>query len=141
MAISPDEALERYTAAARAFAAGDHSSALAEMQMLADAGSAHGQHFIGWCYEQGIQRPKDYRLAFFWWSKAAAQGLKESMHAVAVMYEKGMGTAIDTTMAYVWYVRAATEGDVASQAAIPELRKRLSPEALVTATNLLRTEA
>ncbi len=140
MPLTRAEALKRYEDGAKAFADGDKATAIAIMQSLADAGVPEGLHFIGWCFEQGVERAQDPQQAFAFWSKAAAQGFGPSQTALGVMYQNGVGVERDCVMAYVWHVRAAMNNEVQSQQALPAIRGQLSTDEQRRAREVLERE-
>ena len=141
MTMSRADALKRYEDGAIAFSDGDRATAVSIMQSLADADVPEGLHFIGWCFQQGIERPIDLRQAFLFWSKAAAQGFGPSQNALGAMYQKGMGIEQDWVMAYVWHARAAMNNEVQSQQALVGIRDRLSADEQERARELLEEES
>ena len=54
--------------------------------------------------------PKDYKMAFKWYAKAAEQGYANAQHNLGVMYERGRGLAQDYKIAFKWYAKAAEQG-------------------------------
>ena len=56
----------------------------------------------------------DYKKAFQWATKAAAQGNSTSQFFMGTSYEYGMGVELDYEQAYVWYALAASNGENAN---------------------------
>ncbi len=75
----------------RAYLAGDHAAAVAELGPLAEAGEAQAQFYMGTLAEQGAGVPKDYGRALEWYALAAAQGHPGAQFALGLLYYPGAG--------------------------------------------------
>ena len=75
--------------------------------MAAEQGLNHSQYSLGFHYENGKGVPKNDRLAFNWYMKAALQGLIKAQLKVGSMYGKGQGVLQNDEEAMKWLRRAA----------------------------------
>ena len=70
-------------------------------------GSAYAKHNLGYANEFGKNDLKQsYANAFYWYLRAANQGLDSSLHNLARMYEFGLGIQVSHEMAYRLYRKA-----------------------------------
>jgi len=76
---------------------------------------------LGYCYKYGRGVRKNATLAYFWFMKAASQGLPSALFAVGDCYECGHGVAMNRKMAMHWYEKAAMQGDIAAEEALQVL--------------------
>ena len=74
-------------------------------------GSAYAKHNLGISYAEGKEGFKQsHSEAFYWFLKAANQGLDSSLHNLARMYEFGLGVEVSHAMAVSLYLRAHDQG-------------------------------
>ena len=74
-------------------------------------GSAYAKHNLGISYAEGKEGFKQsHSEAFYWYLKAANQGLDSSLHNLARMYEFGHGVELSHAMAVSLYLRADNQG-------------------------------
>jgi TPR repeat protein len=59
---------------------------------------------------------KDFKLAAFWFQKAADQGSVEAELVMAAFYDSGIGVSLNVRTADKWYKRAADHGSGTAQA-------------------------
>ena len=79
-------------------------------------GSAYAKHNLGYANEFGENDLKQsYANAFYWYLRAANQGLDSSLHNLARMYEFGLGIQSSHWMAKSLYKKAADQGDKKSK--------------------------
>jgi TPR repeat protein len=97
------------------------------MRRLADEKVAEAQHFIGWCFQQGVVVKQSNEEALCWWLKAAAQGFGASQSAVAACYENGQGTDRNLRKAYKFHYLARKSGVASSDLEVARLWSLLSP--------------
>ncbi len=84
----------------------------AGLQMLreaADAGNVSAMLNLGYMYETGRYLPKDYSLAFRWFSLAADKGDAEGELQTGGCYHYGLGTTQDFSLAAKYYRYAAEQ--------------------------------
>ncbi len=128
--------IDSYMAAHQAFMAGNHDSSFNEMKRLAHEGLADAQHFVGWCYEQGIAVESNPEQAFHWWEKAAEQGIAESQNAIGSMLAAGEGCKRNRPLGAYWLALAASTHDenefvttaADSEKALKQLLKEMSSD-------------
>lgn len=63
----------------------------------------------------GFGVPKDYALAFRWWSEAANDGDRNAQVHTAWAYTQGVGVTKDSHKAFDWWLKAAQQGDSSAQ--------------------------
>ena len=74
-------------------------------------GSGYAKHNLGYSYEFGESGYKQsYADAFYWYLRAANQGLQRSQHNLARMYEFGLGIQKSHEIAYRLYRKASDQG-------------------------------
>ena len=79
-------------------------------------GSAYPKHNLGYANEFGDSGlKKNYSDAFYWYLRAANQGLLSSQYNLARLYEYGLGVEVSHVMAKQLYERAANQGDKKSE--------------------------
>ena len=79
-------------------------------------GSAYAKHNLGYVNEFGENDLKQsYANAFYWYLRAANQGLDSSLYNLARMYEFGLGIQSSHWMAKSLYKKAADQGDKKSK--------------------------
>ncbi|WP_036292418.1 SEL1-like repeat protein [Methylosinus sp. PW1] len=79
---------------------------------IAAAGDASAQYELGLRYSEGRGgAPRDPKIAFQWFEKAAEKGLAPAQYRLGSIYEKGMGVERDYAKALTWYKRAADAGN------------------------------
>ena len=75
-------------------------------------GSAYAKHNLGYVNEFGENDLKQsYANAFYWYLRAANQGLDSSLYNLARMYEFGLGIQSSHWMAKSLYKKAADQGN------------------------------
>ena len=80
-------------------------------------GSAYAKHNLGYSYQFGENAYKQSHTdAFYWYLRAANQGLDRSQHNLVRMYEFGLGVQVSHWMAKSLYERAANQGDKKAEA-------------------------
>jgi hypothetical protein len=78
-----------------------------EMAEVDHPGSAYAKHNLGISYAEGDNElTQSHAEAFYWYLRAANQGLDSSLHNLARMYEFGLGVQVSQEMAYRLYRRA-----------------------------------
>ena len=117
---------ERMLDATDAVAEGNWSYALQLLKELVKLEVPDAEHFMGWFFEQGIEVEQSDSKAFYWWSKAAVNGVPESQNAIAFLYREGRGTDVDLEQAYYWYSMAYENGDSQSRLGKEELEKNFT---------------
>ena len=85
------------------------------LQQRAEGGDSQAQNALGNRYGLGQGVPKNLEQAFFWFSKAANQGLVTAETNLGTMYLFGQGTLRNCSPALSWIGKAAESGDVTAQ--------------------------
>lgn len=79
----------------------------ADIHKLAQDGDANSQYQLATRYESGHLEKKNYRLALYWFGKAADNGNIMAMKSLAHIYAKGLdGVQADQAAAQSWAERA-----------------------------------
>ena len=84
----------------------DVDSAVAEYLELAALDFAPAQHWLGYCYLEGVGLDQDPRAALRWLEMAAARGFANAFHCLAWCYEHGHGVDEDQERAASLYGEA-----------------------------------
>jgi TPR repeat protein len=93
----------------------DSTSALKEVQKLADQGNADAQMNLGFIYEYGRGIIQNATEAVKWYLKAAEQGNAEAQYNLGRKYEDGRGLIRNDLEAAKWYRKAAKQGNANAQ--------------------------
>ncbi|WP_449370697.1 tetratricopeptide repeat protein [Thiomonas sp.] len=101
-----------------AYARGDYTTALHELQPLAEQGDAQAQYTLGLIYVIGRGVPQDYAMAAYWYRKAAEQGHAGAQFNLGLLYDDGRGVPQNYAKAIQWYRKAAEQGDAKAQALV-----------------------
>ncbi|RGB41670.1 kinase-like domain-containing protein, partial [Rhizophagus diaphanus] len=64
------------------------------------------------CYHSGEKIEKNLEKAFYWYQKAAENGVEVAMFNLAICYENGKGTEINLEKAFHWYQKSAENGNI-----------------------------
>ena len=83
--------------------------AVKEIRTAAEKGNAEDQLNLGAFYEYGIDVPKDEKKAFYWYTKAANQGLAEAQYSLGLITFL-RGGKNDAKQAFKWFGKAAEQG-------------------------------
>lgn len=76
------------------------------------------QYFLGQMYYEGIGIKKDFKQAFFWFSKSAELGDIKSQTYLGMCYFDGNGTLKNPERAIFWWQKAAEANDSMAQYAL-----------------------
>jgi TPR repeat protein len=79
-------------------------------EQAAVQGLANAQYNLGVIYDNGIGRPADQTMAYFWFSAAADQGHIAAQYNLGVAAAQGKGAPRDYAVAALWFERAAKGG-------------------------------
>jgi peptidoglycan hydrolase-like protein with peptidoglycan-binding domain len=104
-----------YLKAIDAIRRGDFSTALRELEPLAEQGKVLAQRYLGLMYEQGYGGQKDLKTAFKWYTLAAKQGAAIDQTKLGWMYLEGHGVPKNYKTAIKWFTLAAEQGNGGSQ--------------------------
>ena len=86
--------------------------------MVAEAGNADAQCYLGHCYEDGLGVKTNKALAVKWYCKAAEQGDVGSQFNLGNCYHNGDGVPKDFAEAAKWYRKAAKKGYACAKMAL-----------------------
>src|SRR5262245_26358315 len=74
----------------------------------AERGDADAQARLGYMYEMGRGVPQNYRLASYWYARAAQQGHSGGQYLLSFMFDRGFGVPADHIEAHKWMNLAAS---------------------------------
>ena len=96
-------------------AIGMFSAALAPVQLAASQGNAWAQSDLADFFFDGLVIDADYRMAAFWYQKAAEQGYAPAQTNLGVLYMTGYeGVPPNRAVAVHWFNEAARQGNRAA---------------------------
>lgn len=101
----------------------------------ASRGNSRAQFALGEQYARGDGVPRNDRIAFIWWEKAALQGHPQAQYLLGAMYREGRGTDPDPVRAHAWWDIAGAALEDAKQDR-DRIARDLSPEELQRSRNL-----
>jgi TPR repeat protein len=78
----------------------------------ASAGNVEAMNLLGVLYTLGVQVPRDYSMALYWYQKAIDAGSDTAMSNLATMYLYGVGVPRDYANALRWFERSAVHDNV-----------------------------
>ncbi|MEB0280865.1 MULTISPECIES: tetratricopeptide repeat protein [unclassified Mucilaginibacter] len=90
---------------------GDTKNAAPFLKQAAELGNAEAQYNLGYCYQQGIEVPKNDSIANTWLLKSAKQGWLNAQFKIAYSYAAGRGTNKNDIQAFFWSLQCAKQGD------------------------------
>lgn len=105
---------------------GDFKTAYEEWIPLAEAGDALSQYNIGLMYRNGDGVSQNDRKAFFWFGKAASQGLAAAQDRLGWMYANGVGTEKDMRKGITWTYLASRQGDKTAKTNLRVMQSHLA---------------
>jgi TPR repeat protein len=73
----------------------------------AQAGDTSAQHYLGYCFTQGMNTNKSTEQGLRWYHLAADAGFAPSLNNIGVIYQHGIGVEINKVKAYQYYLKAA----------------------------------
>ena len=94
-----------------------------ELRMVAEAGNADAQCYLGHCYEEGLGVKTNRALAVKWYRKAAEQGNAGAQFNLGNCYDSGEGVEQDKAEAVRWYRKAAEQGLALAKKALERLNQ------------------
>ncbi len=102
----------------------DYTSAIVDLQHLAQQGNLEAMYQLAVLYRSGKAIDKDHKKAITYLSQAAKQEHKLAQYQLGIMFEKGWGTSSNIEHAKHWYTKAANQGHLQSQKKLDKLAKR-----------------
>ena len=78
----------------------------------AENGDASCQNIVGSWYYKGEHYKQDYRQAYYWWAKSAAQDNVDALGNLGLLFQKGQGVEADSTKALRCYYTSIKKGNV-----------------------------
>ncbi len=90
---------------------GDTKNAVPLLKQAAELGNAEAQYNLGYCYQEGVEVPKNDSIANTWLLKSAKQGWLNAQFKIAYSYAVGRGTTKNDGQAFYWALQCAKQGD------------------------------
>ncbi|MEP6614893.1 MAG: tetratricopeptide repeat protein [Mucilaginibacter sp.] len=90
---------------------GDTKHAVPLLKQATELGNAEAQYNLGYCYQQGVEVPKNDSVANAWLLKSAKQGWLNAQFKIAYSYAVGRGTNKNDRQAFFWSLECAKQGD------------------------------
>lgn len=104
------------------FAQDNGWDAVERLRPLAEAGDAQAQAMMGDMFYRGSANLlKEFRLAAFWYRKAAENGHSGGQRRLADLLEYGEGVDANLSEALKWRTLSATQGDPRGQSALGDM--------------------
>lgn len=89
----------------------DQKKAAKFFRKASKMGSAYGQFYLAWCYEEGTGVKKSLEKAAHWYIKAAKGGCSSAYARVGDLYYEGKwGILRDDDKAFKWFKKSADNG-------------------------------
>lgn len=88
----------------------DASTELRRLVRHAVAGQASAQHDLGTFFALGIEAPRNFELAAYWYRRAADQGVANASYNLGVLLERGLGVPHNSEEAVARFRDAAAAG-------------------------------
>ena len=79
----------------------------------AENGDAVCQNVVGMWYYKGVNYPQDYKQAYKWWAKSAAQNNVEAIGNLGLLFQYGRGVDADSVKAQRCYLNSIKSGNKA----------------------------
>jgi len=117
----------------------NHRLALIWLKLASSKNNDPRAHYlIGYFYQKGIKRRRNYRKAFSWYVKAALLGYNEAHYRIASFYDRGIGVRRNSIKAYTWYSIAEKHGYTRQAKRKNRLFKSMSAEKIAKADKMIR---
>src|SRR5579863_1010910 len=74
------------------------------------------EHYMGYCYAEGLRTDQNVGMAVFWYERALSGGYVPSANNLGLMYQRGLLGSVDWGKAIYYYTYAADRGIATAQA-------------------------
>jgi len=88
---------------------------LAEVERAATSGNLQAQHYLGYCYAEGLRVRADSQAAIAWYERALQNGYLPSANNLGGVYQRGFSGSNDMGRAIYYYTFAASRGMAQAQ--------------------------
>ena len=88
---------------------------------------------------EGFDGKPNYRVAAYWFRKAADFGIADSQYNLAILYIRGIGIEQNLAESYKWFALAAEQGDQEAAKKRDEVAERLDEPVLNAAQVAVQT--
>lgn len=89
---------------------------LETVRRAAEGGDLQAQHYLGYCYGEGMRVPQDGVAARSWYERAGNAGYLPALNNLGLLYHRGKGVPQNYAKAVEYYRRAAEAGLPRAQA-------------------------
>lgn len=96
---------------------------LDKVQHAAESGDLEAQHYLAYCYAEGLRVTPEPSLAVSWYERAGNAGYLPSLNNLGLLYQRGKGVPQNLAKAQEYYRRAAEAGLPRAQANLGFLYK------------------
>jgi TPR repeat protein len=83
---------------------------LAQVEEAADKGNPLAQHYLGYCYMEGLRTAPNPEMGAFWYRRALTNGYLASANNLGFAYQHGLLGSNDLSRAIYYYKYAAQRG-------------------------------
>ena len=88
---------------------------LNDVLLTATNGDLTAEHYVGYCYAEGLRTDRNPKAAVYWYERALRSGYLPSANNLGVVYQRGLLGASDWEKAAYYYNYAADRGLVKAQ--------------------------
>lgn len=110
-----DPQQEQYRLAMQQLFQRNYQAGATALAALAENGHAPSQFRLGILYRSGVGVPRNFRLANYWFEKAAQQQDIGGQYWLAESYRRGEGVPDSPELAFQWFQRLAERGYAPAQ--------------------------
>ncbi len=122
----------------KAYRRGDYSTAVKDLQFLANGGDIRAQYDLGLMYDKGQGVPQSDSDALWWYRRAAEQGEPRAQYNLGLMYLNGQGVEADLVKAYYWVSLSAAHGNKHALDARDYISEKMTVDQIVVGKQLVQ---
>jgi TPR repeat protein len=83
---------------------------------------AQAQYSLAWFHKLGRGVLRNFKIAAFWYQKAADQGHAQAQYNLGLCYEHGLGAEKDNQKAAFWFQKATDQGHKDAKEALRRIK-------------------
>jgi TPR repeat protein len=91
-------------------------ASMKEVQRAAEKGDASAEHYLGYCFVEGLRVDRNPSVGATWYQRAMQAGYLPSANNLGLLYQRGLLGATDLAKAVYYYKFAADRGLAQAQA-------------------------